>query len=1041
MIYYFTEEEREHGITGQMFIDEKHDHIPTHNVDVTKRLKAYYTCADELFNRKEVKAEILSSAFVRLLAGIESIKKDIDKANQGLYYLTHGNALLRQAQMVSETYAFDIALYNYARIFFQKVEKNDSFLSYLAQYNEIKCERDIDKYRYRYQIDKTLKFEAKTKYDQLCKQISQLQKENQLDQYVTQDDILRYSIQIDIGRCDQNRNHFQEAKEQYKKILNSPSIWPDKTWKDTWDQLMAFNEKNNVALEESELLKRLNPHNPSTMQESNRFSHLLQILVNLMICESEISGENSRAEEIGAFILKINPNNIDAHNNLGIILRKKEQYARAIEEFDQVINLLNREKEDHKKGNDYIFDEVCPKDRFALLGMAKCFIKQQKYIKAKELIDKIKVYYPHDKEILLWEAMWYRDQQRFEQAISILEKLLKDHLPIAPGTIGLKANYVMGTCYLGWGYPSQAKQCFERIKKTLESQKQSDVLSQMDLGWSKQLLGDYKGAIEEYQSIDINYIEQKVKISIFNNMGQCYLYQKEYSQAIEQFKKAMEEKTNARTCCLMAHGLRHMETMEERYSGALCEYLQERLQVQQNIEEKQKVCKEQKNKTPSILAAGFAILAKELSPCDPDVNSEYVLCLKQALTEPLPSGCQQSLKGRLDHFLMDPYGPRELCIEALIVLHEYGELKDNFYEVYTRFHPIKRGACAHQLYELLYCEEYENLPRETQGKIAIQIYQMQKAINEIKQKRRVKKGGSAQTGYVHYTRIKALKALLSTTSEQPPRFRLSNIAYMNDPSEGDSFGALLYNMAKQQEQAGPEENKIDGEKAEKILSDFNLLDNHVCEIGFLGDRNVYTTSLSSQRDAIYMWGIYADNGKGCCIQFNEDFFQIRGNYPESFIPYYSENDSYPLYQMCYLQQGQGEKYSAALKTDDENIGQDLKEILDALQKIHDELEQEKEVVRKAIYGRVMSILDQVRYLFKYQEYQQEEEFRSIIVTKDFKLDEKGSEIPSLYAEIDKEIRLEEVRLGPNVQNGGKIEAWLYATHRVNKVTRSARHYR
>lgn len=1070
MIYYF--EHRETRITGQIFIEEKEkvalediaDINQLQELDYEKLLKTYYTCADEIFNRREVKAETLSSAFNRLQGHIQSFEQHIDKIDSNLYYLTYGNVWMRKAQMESEIYGFNIASYNRARSYFKKIQPKKDFISYLARYNEIRCKRDIERYYFRYHGDRYFVFKAIDEYKELLKEIlpgAECSNFLQYDEYSTDLDTLKYSICINIGRCFQNRNDFIEAKKQYEMILKSKNIWMNQEWKQRWEKLINSTIYSDVNDYDSFEINDI-----STCLNFNKRSHLLQTLVNLLICEIEICGKNGKAEEIANFILSIDYNNIDAHNNLGVIFRKKGQYTQAIEKFNHVLNLLhhdtdycNNDKEgiDLQNGSiDISADKVCSKDRFALIGIAKSLIKQKKYIRAKDEIEKIKKYYPRDKEILLWEAMWYRDQKNFEKAILILENIIKDCQAIGPGTIGLKANYVMGTCYLGWGYPSQAKKCFERIQKALRYREVKDVLSQIDLGWSKQVLGEEKDAIEQYGEINRDSLEKATRVAILNNTGECYLYQKYYVSAITQFIESLKQQMNARTCCLLAHCLRNIKNTKKSediitsYIGDLCLILNKYSIIGRKTHDYAQVPKEY------VLAAHFAILAKEMLPCDPDIDSEYILCLKNALDELVSETTQQPIyennyeevfRKRLKDFLMDSYGQRELCIEALIALYEYGVeekfgiLEDEFYKRYSGFGPMKRGACAEQLYELFSCEEYKNLSPKAQSEIAIQIYKMQRAINKIKYYQRVRKETTLKgISYVHYTKINVLKGLLSTTAETPVRFRLSNIAYMNDPSEGDSFGALLYSMVTAQKKQ-ESRNLINIEEAKNFLSDFNLLDNHVCEIGFLGDRNVYTTSLSSQRDSIYMWGIYADNGKGCCIQFDEDFFQLRETYPEAFIPYYVENNSYPLYQMCYLEQKSQKRTVVLLKRNDRKIEEDLWQLIYALQSIHKHLKSDKSDVPKAIYGRVMAILDQVRYLFKYQEYEQEQEFRSFIVTKNFKLDETSHTIPRLYTEINKDIRLEEVCLGPNIQNGETIEAWLYATHRVNKVTRSARHYR
>ena len=58
-----------------------------------------------------------------------------------------------------------------------------------------------------------------------------------------------------------------------------------------------------------------------------------------------------------------------------------------------------------------------------------------------------------------------------------------------------------------------------------------------------------------------------------------------------------------------------------------------------------------------------------------------------------------------------------------------------------------------------------------------------------------------------------------------------------------------------------------------------------------------------------------------------------------------------------------------------------------------------------------------------------------------KLDEGAYEIPRPYIDIDKDIFLSEVKLGPKVERAHEVEAWLNATGKMKKVTHSSRNYR
>ena len=94
---------------------------------------------------------------------------------------------------------------------------------------------------------------------------------------------------------------------------------------------------------------------------------------------------------------------------------------------------------------------------------------------------------------------------------------------------------------------------------------------------------------------------------------------------------------------------------------------------------------------------------------------------------------------------------------------------------------------------------------------------------------------------------------------------------------------------------------------------------------------------------------------------------------------------------------------------------------------------------------VADMLNEIRFLFKDPEYKHEKELRLIRCSYDPKIDENTFEIPRLYIDVDKEISIEETRLGPKYSDAevDEIVSWIHAKGegKVKKVTRSERHYR
>ena len=324
---------------------------------------------------------------------------------------------------------------------------------------------------------------------------------------------------------------------------------------------------------------------------------------------------------------------------------------------------------------------------------------------------------------------------------------------------------------------------------------------------------------------------------------------------------------------------------------------------------------------------------------------------------------------------------------------------------------MKWEAAAEQVSALVDSPEFQTLEAEQQGKLLAHVYRLHHTMEQIKTTLRLTRKELGENPCWHYTRMSTMQKLLLAQGEQQPRFRLSNVAYMNDSAEGESFGKLL-------EQYG---------STPETLQAYGLLPGGEAP-NDSSLRNVYLTSLCTADDYIYMWAIYADKGTGCSLKFDENFFDVKDSYPQGYIPFHEEKNSYPLYRIVYLTD-QG-KFK--------DRGRKLKKYLRKIKNILKDIQQEMQDIPLAY---ITAMLDQVRYLFKYDEYSSEKEVRCLVVTRKRELAAGEGDTPYLYTEIDKEVQLDEVRFGPKVFKSPEKEAWMYATDRVKKVSYSNRHYR
>lgn len=275
----------------------------------------------------------------------------------------------------------------------------------------------------------------------------------------------------------------------------------------------------------------------------------------------------------------------------------------------------------------------------------------------------------------------------------------------------------------------------------------------------------------------------------------------------------------------------------------------------------------------------------------------------------------------------------------------------------------------------------------------------------------------------HYTKINSIKHLIKPSEDKNgdgrdyPKLRLNNVAYMNDPTEGDVFKKLL-------------EQKSDN--IELINNLYNTSGKDKREV-IQGKSNTFLASFSKSIDtSLPMWIQYTDNGQGCCLVFKSDFFDKEDN--DSLASMFNTKDidannlseNYCLYKVAYISDYKKFEYD-----------REIKEIVSELENLKSDL-QDNEI--KEI---VINILDQVRFLFKSKDYEHEQEVRLIKFTNDVKYtgDAEGYRVPHVYIDMERELEIEEVVLGPKVSEPIEIANYLYYTGKVDKVTKSKIKYK
>lgn len=271
----------------------------------------------------------------------------------------------------------------------------------------------------------------------------------------------------------------------------------------------------------------------------------------------------------------------------------------------------------------------------------------------------------------------------------------------------------------------------------------------------------------------------------------------------------------------------------------------------------------------------------------------------------------------------------------------------------------------------------------------------------------------------HYSKISTLKHIIKEKdSEVQPKFRISNIAYLNDPSEGN---VLLQMLRRKVSEANY--NVLFGSADE---------DEKLEQIPF---SKVFIGSFSTAKNKLPMWTLYGDDSKGCCLVFDDYFFDeknvlVEAKFGEGKVVSRDSQDL-TLYRVKYIdfdKLDKEEEKDAIIETIDEIAFK-----LNELEKIILKYESVREWIN--------DLLDMIRFLFKDFDYNYENEVRVIIHAEDaqIKLDDTLA-VPRLFVEIQKKLGYKEVILGSKIDKPVEIAPFLLHSGMVKKVTKSGIHY-
>jgi len=699
--------------------------------------------------------------------------------------------------------------------------------------------------------------------------------------------------------------------------------------------------------------------------------------------------------------IELSPENAEYHYSLGVSYHAKGEYDKAIENKKQAVEL----SPENAKYHESISNSYHAKGEY---DEAIKFAKQ-----AVELSPKNAEYHNS-------LGVSYHEKGEYDKAI----ENKKQAVELSPENA--KYHYSLGVSYHNKG----------DYDKAIESKKQAVELSPENAKYHESISNSYhaKGEYDEA----IKFAKQAVELSpkdaeYHYSLGVSYHEKGEYDKAIESKKQAVQ---------LSPKSAKYL------YSLAVSYY-------------EKGVYKE---------AINFATKAIGLFPNK--VKYHYLLGVSYYSIKDIAKAIETLHHAiRLDRSVADLY-------ETLVFIHfkewryedverhketvdiiiegintnnwnseEISRILNIFYKkvnfeslanVLSRLKELSTDSIYYRIQKVL--RSFEKYP-DFHPKIANLHYLTAQIMNELSVKR------DDDITLAHYTKaatirhlIKPDKAVNATEKEKTPKIRLSNATYMNDPSEGTKLLEFFKSFG--------------GNTLLKECCD-SLIGSNEFEYK---SSNVYLFSMTTYIDKLPMWSQYGDDGQGCCLELKKENFDYVDNelyhnivmndieIPDGKDKLYKAKRDLPAsyryipYKVYYFDNNPNEE--------NDKIKENLNQIQSVIAELDELISQnDNSDLREQMKLYIIECLDQIRFLFKSNDYDHEQEARLLVyvpqTSEKIKLDETVELAPKLYVELDnnKGIEYSSIILGPKFKCPELIVPYIQYCNGDIKIKKSQVKYR
>ena len=205
-----------------------------------------------------------------------------------------------------------------------------------------------------------------------------------------------------------------------------------------------MNEKTNLTIEEKFSLGLKNLKNNNLQEAKNFYNETLKINPNHIDANNNLGivffrlKEYQKAMNCYEKIIQINPNNVDAHNNLGIVLHQLQEYQKAMNCYEKAI-------------------EIQPNYAAAFYNCGNTLKELGKYQKAIGYYEKAIEIQPNYVDAHNNLGIVLHQLREYQKAISCYEKVIE----IQFNDVGAHNN--LGNIYEELGDHQKAISCYEKV--------------------------------------------------------------------------------------------------------------------------------------------------------------------------------------------------------------------------------------------------------------------------------------------------------------------------------------------------------------------------------------------------------------------------------------------------------------------------------------------------------------------------------------------------------------------------------------------------